>query len=384
MVNRSVFPLLAENALNSINIGDGDAVLIHGGSHQQEFIEELAIHIVERGGQPFIHMVSDQYMERMFESSTIEQLRAAPGIMKGIAQSLDAYIKVEPYADPSMKARHREKVRAYTEGWQAFSEIVYGTPGKRRLYMGWATPQMAELYGVPLETMERLVIGGATVDYNKIKEECEHIRDMLKDARYVHATDPHGTDLRLMIEGRRISLSDAIWSKEKEAMGYISSNLPTGEVFIPPVETYGEGRLYCPLTVDDLTRGTLIKGAMLEFKDGRLIPEKCTADTNQEVFIDTLYKLADADLKKFGDRNAFKVAEFGIGLNPAIDRAIGYILTDEKIRGSIHVAFGKSDMYGGKTNSHMHWDFVTAPDVTLEVEYRDGSRKMIMDGGKLL
>jgi aminopeptidase len=32
----------------------------------------------------------------------------------------------------------------------------------------------------------------------------------------------------------------------------------------------------------------------------------------------------------------------------------------------------------------MHWDFVTAPDVTLEVEYKDGSKKLLMKAGRLL
>jgi aminopeptidase len=32
----------------------------------------------------------------------------------------------------------------------------------------------------------------------------------------------------------------------------------------------------------------------------------------------------------------------------------------------------------------MHWDFVTAPDVTLEVEYEDGGKRFLMKEGKLV
>ncbi|HMK45172.1 MAG TPA: aminopeptidase, partial [Methanocella sp.] len=81
--------------------------------------------------------------------------------------------------------------------------------------------------------------------------------------------------------------------------------------------------------------------------------------------------------------NALKVAELGIGLNPVIDRAIGYILTDEKIGGSVHVAFGMSEGYGGAIMSSMHWDFVTAPGETVEVEYVDGSKRLLMKDGRL-
>jgi aminopeptidase len=89
-------------------------------------------------------------------------------------------------------------------------------------------------------------------------------------------------------------------------------------------------------------------------------------------------------MDKHGKPNALKLAELGIGLNPVIDRAIGYILTDEKIGGSVHVAFGRSDGYGGKVSSAMHWDFVTAPDVTLEVKNKDGSRHLLIKDGKVI
>jgi aminopeptidase len=121
----------------------------------------------------------------------------------------------------------------------------------------------------------------------------------------------------------------------------------------------------------------------LYFKDGTLVPEKCTAREGQDILRDNFRKFVDIDMDKHGAPNALKIAELGIGMNPVIDRAIGYILTDEKIGGSVHVAFGRSTGYGGKVTSAMHWDFVTAPDVTLEVEYRDGRRHLLIKGGKL-
>ncbi|MFX1239430.1 MAG: aminopeptidase, partial [Promethearchaeota archaeon] len=70
--------------------------------------------------------------------------------------------------------------------------------------------------------------------------------------------------------------------------------------------------------------------------------------------------------------------------NPVITKAIGYILTDEKINGSVHVAFGFNKSFGGSSASQMHWDFVTAPKANITVEYLDGSKKEIMGNGKLI
>ncbi|MHA2231346.1 MAG: aminopeptidase, partial [Candidatus Hodarchaeales archaeon] len=78
------------------------------------------------------------------------------------------------------------------------------------------------------------------------------------------------------------------------------------------------------------------------------------------------------------------IAELGIGLNNAITNAIGYILTDEKIGGTVHVAFGNNSSFGGISKSNLHWDFVSAVGVNIEVTYKDGSSKLIMEDGKML
>jgi len=384
MIDENIYPKLAEDVISSLDVKSGDAVLISGGAHAQKFLEEIGIAVAKRGGQPFITAVSNDYQKRLLETCTVRQLKAMPKIMMGVVQAMDAYVTVEPYSDPSIKKYFREKLQARSEGNFPVMQIIYGKPGKRWLYMGWATEGMAKMYNVPLKELEKLVIGGCLIDYGVLKEDCEHVMRVLNNAKYVHVTDPNGTDFSLDIEGRRLNPDDGVLTPEKVAVGDLGGNLPAGEVFVAPVETYGSGTLYCPLTIDDLTRGTIIKGVRLKFKDGTLLPDECTAEHNEEVLRDTLHKMVEVDKEKYGSANALKVAELGIGLNPVIDRAIGYILTDEKIGGSVHVAFGRSDMYGGNVASNMHWDFVTAPDVTLEVEYKDGHKKLLMKDGRLL
>jgi aminopeptidase len=75
------------------------------------------------------------------------------------------------------------------------------------------------------------------------------------------------------------------------------------------------------------------------------------------------------------------IAELGVGCNPAIDKAIGYILTDEKLTGSIHVAFGFNFSYGGTSKSCMHWDFVSHPTATIETT---DTKEVIMKHGNIL
>ncbi|MHA2475257.1 MAG: aminopeptidase, partial [Promethearchaeota archaeon] len=151
-----------------------------------------------------------------------------------------------------------------------------------------------------------------------------------------------------------------------------------------PVETEGEGKIFCPLTKERHTH-TILKNVELVFKDGKLLMDKVTADSNLDLIIDAFKKAESIDRdKNIPEIRTYNVAELGIGCNPVITKAIGYILTDEKINGSVHLAFGFNKSFGGTSSSQMHWDFVTAPAVNIDVEYEDGSRKSVMENGKLI
>src|ERR1043166_694807 len=76
-------------------------------------------------------------------------------------------------------------------------------------------------------------------------------------------------------------------------------------------------------------------------------------------------------------RDARNVAEFGIGTN---DQAIlsGVILEDEKVMGTIHVAFGDNKSMGGSVRVASHLDgLVKSPSVWFD-------EKMIMENGRFV
>jgi len=72
------------------------------------------------------------------------------------------------------------------------------------------------------------------------------------------------------------------------------------------------------------------------------------------------------------DAGATRLGEIGIGTNFGIDRAIGAILFDEKIGGTVHLALGSSFKHlGGRNESGLHWDLVCDLRESGEV-YADG------------
>ena len=59
------------------------------------------------------------------------------------------------------------------------------------------------------------------------------------------------------------------------------------------------------------------------------------------------------------DEGAKRLGEVGVGTNFGIDRAIGAILFDEKIGGTVHLALGRSyPETGGRNASALHWDLI--------------------------
>ncbi|TGU57377.1 aminopeptidase, partial [Mesorhizobium sp. M00.F.Ca.ET.186.01.1.1] len=78
-----------------------------------------------------------------------------------------------------------------------------------------------------------------------------------------------------------------------------------------------------------------------------------------------------------GDQDGRLLGEFGIGTNDKA-RITGVVLEDEKVYGTIHVAFGSNNTFGGTIVAGVHIDLVVKdPDVYLD-------DTCIMKSGKLL
>ncbi len=156
--------------------------------------------------------------------------------------------------------------------------------------------------------------------------------DRLAGARELRV-EAEGTDLRLSVEGRTWVNSDG------------RRNMPSGEVFTGPREDSAEGVIR--FTVPSSPGGVAVAGVELEFRAGRVVQAR--AERGEDYLRETLAT----------DEGASQLGEVGIGTNFGIDRAIGAILFDEKIGGTVHLALGRSYPETGATNeSAVHWDLI--------------------------
>ena len=393
MVDKAKVKLCAENIAKSIHIVDeGENVFIRGGLYSRDLLEEIGLCIYRMGGIPFISYTSDYYTNSIYRdpSIMINTLEPTPQHYFNLIKNIDAYIVIEPLEDPSIKANApRDKLDAVQKSRTAIREVLYGfkeefAPGKKWCYAAWPSKKAAEYYNINYELYEKFIVDGMSIPSEKMNEITKNLGKHFDNGKKVYVSDDNGTDFWVSIENRNKILDDGVISDEQIKHGDLGGNLPAGEVFFPPQEKLGEGRLICPLTIDRIS-DKIIKNVDLSFKDGKLEMDKVTADTNLEELISSFKQCEELD-KKSGvpEIRTYNVAELGIGCNPEITKAIGYILTDEKINGSVHLAFGFNNSFGGTSKSQMHWDFVTAPKVNIIVEYLDGTKKQIMEEGVLI
>lgn len=202
-----------------------------------------------------------------------------------------------------------------------------------------------------------------SADYDAIAATTRSLAKRLSGSSAVRLTSPLGTDLRISTEGRPW-LTDTGILRGRGVYG----NLPAGEVYVAPVEDSAEGVLVIDrslpgLMLNEPVRIVVERGRALQIAggDGAAYLERA---------------IHDAEEKPHGEW-ARTIAELGIGTNPRA-RLQGNIITDEKVAGTVHVAIGRNDMFGGRSRAPLHIDGVIGQP-TLWV---DG--ELLIDGGRLL
>ncbi|MFW9969219.1 MAG: aminopeptidase [Candidatus Odinarchaeota archaeon] len=393
MITQEKIRSCANNITKSISIkNEGEFVLIKGASYCQDLLEEIGLSVLKKGGIPHITATSDYYEESFWQDNDIKikTIEKSPLPYIEMIKKIDAYIVIEYPEDPLIRNNApEEKLKAYQKSIAPIREILYGfkkeyAPGKKWCYAAWPSKKAARFYNIDYDLFEKFIVDGMSIPSEELTNITLNLGKHFDNAKKVYVRDEYGTDFWVSIENRARILDDGILSDEQIELGDLGGNLPAGEVFFPPNEKQGEGKIFCPLTIERYSN-KILKNVELNFKEGRLLMDKVSADNELDILIEAFKQSEKIDKQNnVPELRTYNVGELGIGCNPIITKAIGYILTDEKINGSVHVAFGFNTSFGGTSTSQMHWDFVTAPKANIIVEYVDGSKKHIMENGNLI
>lgn len=215
--------------------------------------------------------------------------------------------------------------------------------------------RIATMPGITTDTMLRTL----SADYVSIAKLSTRLAEFLEKGKTLNLKTAKGTDLTLDIE-RRQGYADTGLNHQRGSF----SNLPAGEAYIAPMENRAFGRV----VFDGSFAGVGIldpQNIVVEIENGYATKFSGGEKAKQ------LYNI----MEPFG-KPAFNIAELGIGTN---DKAIvtGNVIEDEKVLGTVHVAFGDNRSMGGNIAVPSHLDGVIM-DPTVIV---DGM--LLMDNGIL-
>lgn len=208
--------------------------------------------------------------------------------------------------------------------------------------------------GITVDCMVRCL----NADIEKILNLTDYVTKKMSGRKQIRVVTEKGTDITMPVEGRAVLPSKGVMREKGE-----SGNLPSGEVYLAPVEGLTNGKVVIDGSMAGI--GMLQTPITVEVVNGNA--EKITGGEEAE-------KLT-AMLDKVG-RDARAVAEFGFGTNYKA-QLTGMILEDEKVFGTIHIAFGNNISMGGTISVSSHLDgLVKEPDVYFDNE-------LIMKKGKM-
>ncbi len=249
------------------------------------------------------------------------------------------------------RAHHGEEPpKAIAELWK--NSDVYVAPTQYSLSHTQARKDASQC-GARGATMPGITIDifmeALSTDFNYVKQLNEKLSKLFEGKEKVRITTKMGTDISFSIKGRKFILDNGLLHNKGDF-----GNLPAGEIYIAPVEGTANGKIIADGSIASI--GKLRNPVEVVVKDGYAVE----INGGEEAF---MFKkiLESAETKE-----AFNIAEFGIGTNPNA-KVIGNILEDEKAFHTIHIALGDNSTFGGKVKAGIHLDMVIKnPTVTAD------------------
>jgi aminopeptidase len=222
----------------------------------------------------------------------------------------------------------------------------------------------ASLAGARVATLpgvtEGIMVRCMNANYEEIAARTYRLCALLEKTRIVRVTAPAGTDITMPVTGREAHASSGLFRAKGQ-----SGNLPTGEAYLAPLEGGSNGVVVVDGSMAGV--GMVSHPIRIAVENGYATEISGGAEAGKLIAL----------LEPHG-RDARTVAEFGIGTN---DKAIltGVILEDEKVMGTIHIAFGDNKSMGGSVRVASHLDgLIKHPTVWFD------DLKVMADGRLLL
>ncbi|MEI8143009.1 MAG: aminopeptidase [Candidatus Berkelbacteria bacterium] len=326
---------LAKLVVNySLRVKHGENVIIAGSTVAEPFIVALYEEILKVGAHPILRLTVPGIDQVYFKHAQEHHLKRFPEYLDYMVKGAQKYIGIHaPSNTRELSGADSQKIAQRDQVMHPIIEYIVSEHDKiRRCTVGYPTTALAQEAGMSLSEYEDFFFGACLQDWEKIGGGIDRVLDIFKKGKEVHLIGKN-VDLKMKIHG-----SKAVADKGEE-------NMPGGEVFMAPVRESLSG--WIRFDYPAIRSGNEVDGIYVEFVGGKAVVVK--AEKNEK-FLKNMLNI---------DENASYVGELGIGINPKITKFSKDLLFDEKIGGTIHLAFGMAyKENGGGNDSSLHWDIV--------------------------
>jgi len=316
----------------SVKVSKGDKVWIDVIGDCGTLPQCLVREVYKRGGMPFVNIIDKRILREVLCGASTEMLDIWAQRDADFMDRMDCYIgvrgDVNSYELSDVpQSNMREYERRYGEPVHSQRRVAH----TRWVILRYPTTGMSQLAGMSTEAFENYYFDVCCLDYEKMSNAMEPLVKLMNSTDKVRIV-AKDTDLTFSIKG----------------IGAIKCagdcNIPDGEVYTAPVRNSVNGHIR--YNVPSIENDFKFEDVRLEFKDGKIVRATANNSEKANALFDT-------------DDGARYVGEFAIGVNPYVTHAIGDILFDEKISGSIHFTPGCCyDDASNGNKSALHWDLV--------------------------
>ena len=315
-----------------LDVQSGDKVMI--AMHEVEtFSLSLATYeaVIKLGGYPQVQMKSELLRRAFMKYGNENQYSWVPEIEIAGMKWADKYAglrgayNLDVFHDiPAKVLAKNQSVhgKVSTARWENTRWVITRVPNS----------SFAQQAGLDLETVTDMYFNSCLMDYKKLTKKWNSWANKLKKANKVHILGKK-TDLKFSVEGCKWDVDGGL------------ANIPGGEIFTTPINKTLNGYIYWENP--GVLGGRFIHEMYVEWKDGRMV--KASSSTNEDYLQMVLST----------DEGASLLGEFAFGVNKGLTHFTNDIFWDEKIYGTIHIAFGRAYTgYGSDNKSAIHWDVV--------------------------
>ena len=325
-------PKIAKVLIESVEVRKGQTILINADILARPLILELYRQIIKKGAYPRLNLGMDGLSPIFYNNASEEQIRHFPEIAWYEAKKCDSHIMIS--APKDIYELRNVDPRKLSLRSKITNKLHFETQGKPWVGTDYPTEAYARNAKMPLKEYTDFVFNSALHEIGHELKKLKKVKQILERGDKVRIIGKN-TDISFSIKGRIA----------KGVEDYHKKNVPDGEIYTAPHIKSVNGHIQ--FTYPAIIGGREVPRVFAEFRNGYLV--RLRADKNLDALKS---KLAT-------DENAAYLGEFGIGMNPKINRFTKNLLFDEKIGGTIHLAFGMAYKDCGGTNrSSSHQDIV--------------------------